>query len=76
VIGAIGALAWAGIPIGPILGGALADSLGLATTLWIGAGIYLVTTLIPFVFPVWAEMDRRGSPEGGASQAIRTGQPG
>jgi MFS family permease len=76
VIGAIGALAWAGIPIGPILGGALADSLGLATTLWIGAGIYLATTLIPFVFPVWAEMDRRGSPEGGASQAIRTGQPG
>jgi MFS family permease len=59
VIGAIGALAWAGIPIGPILGGFGADVLGLATVLWIAAAIYLVTTLVPFVFPVWKEMDRR-----------------
>ncbi len=59
VIGAIGALAWAGIPFGGILGGALAESIGLTTTLWIAAGAYLATTLVPFVFPVWREMDRR-----------------
>jgi MFS family permease len=60
VIGAIGALAWAGIPIGPILGGAGAELLGLATALWLAAGVYLVVTLVPFIFPVWKEMDRRG----------------
>ncbi len=80
VIGAIGALAWAGIPLGPVVGGALAESVGLATTLWIGAGIYLVTTLVPFAFPVWAEMDRRGpralvggEPSGAALDAPRAG---
>jgi MFS family permease len=65
VIGAIGALAWAGIPIGPILGGVAAEAMGLALTLWIAAAAYLAMTLIPFVFPVWREMDRR--PARGAS---------
>ena len=59
VLGAIGALAWAGIPFGGILGGALAEAAGLTTALWIAAATYFLTTLIPFVFPVWREMDRR-----------------
>ncbi len=59
VLGAIGALAWAGIPFGGILGGAVAEAAGLTTALWIAAVIYFLTTLIPFVFPVWREMDRR-----------------
>lgn len=62
VLGAIGALAWAGIPFGGIIGGALAESMGLTTTLWLAAGIYFVTTLVPFVFPVWRQMDRRAAP--------------
>jgi MFS family permease len=62
VIGAIGALAWAGIPFGGILGGALAENIGLTTTLWVAAGAYLATTLVPFIFPVWREMDRRPAP--------------
>jgi MFS family permease len=59
VIGAIGALAWAGIPFGAIVGGALAESIGLTGTLWIAASVYFVMTLAPFIFPVWREMDRR-----------------
>jgi len=58
VLGAIGALAWAGIPFGGIIGGALAASLGLTLTLWLAAGAYFVTTLAPFVFPVWRQMNR------------------
>ncbi len=61
VLGAIGALAWAGIPFGGILGGALAQSLGLTATLWLAGGAYLLTTLAPFVFPAWRQMDRRQS---------------
>lgn len=62
VLGAIGALAWAGIPFGGIVGGALAEATGLTTTLWIAAGVYFVTTLVPFVAPVWRQMDRRPAP--------------
>jgi MFS family permease len=72
VMGAIGALAWAGIPIGPILGGAGAELMGLVTTLWIAAGIYLAATLVPFIFPVWREMDRRPDPaEGRAEREVQ-----
>ena len=68
VMGAIGALAWAGIPIGPILGGAGAELMGLVTTLWIAAAIYLAATLVPFIFPVWREMDRRPGPADGRAE--------
>lgn len=60
VLGAMGALAWAGIPFGGIVGGALAESIGLTSALWLLGGAYFVATLIPFVFPVWREMERRG----------------
>jgi MFS family permease len=58
VLGAIGALAWAGIPFGAIVGGALVEAIGLTTTLWIAAAIYGLTTLAPFVFPAWRGMER------------------
>jgi MFS family permease len=64
VLGAIGALAWAGIPFGGIVGGAVAQSLGLTTALWLAGGAYLLTTLAPFVFPAWRQMDRGRSPAG------------
>ncbi len=75
VLGAIGALAWAGIPIGPILGGGLAEAIGLVGTLWIAAGIYFATTLVPFIFPVWAEMDRRGT-KSDERGSLKAAQPG
>jgi MFS family permease len=59
VLGALGATAWAGIPFGALVGGALVDGLGLQGALVAAGAAYLVTTLAPFVFPVWREMDRR-----------------
>lgn len=63
VLGTTNAVAWVGMPFGSLLAGLAADHLGLPTALWTTAGVYLVTTLAPFVFPVWKELDR---PAGGA----------
>ena len=49
VFGFTGSLAWAGIPMGGLYGGILADSLGLRAALLITATIYLAITLIPLV---------------------------
>jgi MFS family permease len=58
VLGALGALAWAGIPVGALAGGIAVEHLGLRTSLAIAGLLYLVTTLSPFVFPAWRAMDR------------------
>jgi predicted MFS family arabinose efflux permease len=63
----VGALAWAGIPFGGLLGGAVVEAVGLTTALWVAAAIYGLTTLAPFIFPVWREMERGGSPAGRAA---------
>jgi hypothetical protein len=65
VLGAVGASAWAGIPFGSLAGGVAVSAFRLRPAL-LGAGvIYGVTTLVPFVFPVWRQMDRRpGAPAG------------
>ncbi len=60
VLGAVGALAWAGIPFGGLLAGAAVDLASLNVALWIAAAIYLVTTLAPFIFPAWRQMERTG----------------
>ena len=57
VLGTVGALAWAGIPFGGLLGGAGVEAFGLTTALLVAGGIYLAATLAPFVFPAWKEMD-------------------
>lgn len=58
VLGALGAVAWAGMPLGALLGGYAVESFGLPlTTAWLGLA-YLVATLTPFVLPVWRGMDR------------------
>jgi MFS family permease len=57
VIGALAAVAMAGIPIGGLLGGLTVTRLGLDAALVVLGAVYLVTTLVPFVFPVWREMD-------------------
>jgi hypothetical protein len=58
VLGVIGALAWAGMPIGGLLAGWAVTQLGLATALGVAAAVYLAATLSPFVFPCWRQMDR------------------
>jgi MFS family permease len=57
VLGAVGATAWVGIPIGSLAGGALVAGIGLRGALLAAAVTYGVTTLAPFVFPAWREMD-------------------
>ncbi len=59
VLGALGATAWAGIPFGALLGGVLVERLGLSGALVLAGALYLLTTVAPFVFPAWREMDRR-----------------
>lgn len=62
VIGALGAVATAGMPLGALLGGVMVAGLGLTPTLVLVGAAYLLTTLSPFVFPVWGEM-RRPDPD-------------
>jgi hypothetical protein len=58
VLGAVGASAWAGMPVGSLVGGVLVAGAGLRPALLICAAAYGVTTLTPFVFPAWRQMDR------------------
>lgn len=59
VLGINTALCWAGIPLGGLVGGALATWFGLRTALLTIGAAYLVVTLLPFVRPVWRDLDRR-----------------
>jgi MFS family permease len=72
VLGVLGALAWAGIPFGGLLGGAGVEALGLTPTLLLAAAIYGLTTLAPFVLPAWRQMDRRPA-EASGTVASRPG---
>jgi MFS family permease len=58
VLGALGALAWAGIPLGGLVGGLAVDTFGAVSTAWVLGAVYLAATLTPFVLPVWRGMDR------------------
>jgi MFS family permease len=57
VMGTVNAAAWAGMPVGGLLAGALVESAGLRATLAAAAAVYFATTLAPFVFPAWRGMD-------------------
>ncbi|MBO0826790.1 MAG: MFS transporter [Streptosporangiales bacterium] len=58
VLGAVGSLAWAGIPVGGLVGGWLVTGVGISWALAAVGTAYLVTTLAPFVRPAWRLMDR------------------
>jgi predicted MFS family arabinose efflux permease len=62
VLGMSKASAWLGIPFGSLLGGLLASAAGLSAALVMFGVAMLVTTLAPFVFPVWREMNRKPAP--------------
>jgi predicted MFS family arabinose efflux permease len=67
VLGLSRALAWAGIPLGGLLGGLLAEGAGLRAALLVTGAVYLGATLLPLTGRVWREMDAASPPsEAGA----------
>lgn len=52
------ALAWAGLPVGGVVGGAAVTALGVAPALGVAGAVYLVSTVVPGLRPEWREMDR------------------
>ncbi|HEX6871118.1 MAG TPA: MFS transporter [Micromonosporaceae bacterium] len=52
------ALAWAGIPVGSLVGGWLVDHTNLRFTLLVAAAGYGVATLLPLTSRVWRGLDR------------------
>ncbi|MFH8681696.1 MFS transporter [Streptomyces lydicus] len=59
------ALAYAGIPLGGLLGGAMVASFGLVPVLLTGAAVYFLTTGLTGLRPEWRAMDRgRGAGKG------------
>jgi len=58
VIGATGAVAMAGLPLGGLVGGVTVDVIGLDAALIVLGFIYFAVTMAPFLFPVWRQMDR------------------
>jgi MFS family permease len=58
VLGAVSALAYAGIPFGSLAGGGAVSAFGLRSSLIAAGCIYGLTTLAPFVLPAWREMSR------------------
>ncbi|WP_067498964.1 MFS transporter [Actinoplanes sp. TFC3] len=62
VLGAVGGLAWAGIPLGGLVGGALATTLGVTGSILVVGTAYLLVTLDPLIRRrTWRLMDR-GTP--------------
>jgi MFS family permease len=51
-----GALAWSGIPLGGLVGGALVTHVGITVALVFTGTAYLVTTLVPARSPEWRQM--------------------
>lgn len=58
VLGAVGSLAWAAIPVGGLVGGWLVTWVGIGAALLAVGTAYLLATLAPFVQPAWRLMDR------------------
>ncbi|MEO6021218.1 MAG: MFS transporter [Knoellia sp.] len=62
IIGRVGsladALAWAGLPVGGVVGGLAVTALGVSPALGVAGAAYLVSTTVPGVRPEWGEMDR------------------
>ncbi|GIJ60166.1 MFS transporter [Virgisporangium aurantiacum] len=73
VLGVVRSSAWLGLPFGALAGGYLTEAWGLTTALWVFGAAYLLTTLAPFVFPSWRELDRRPEPAADAREAIPAG---
>lgn len=60
VFGLLNAGAWAGVPLGALLGGVAADGLGLFVSFGIVALVYTVVTALPLTGGTWRLMERPG----------------
>lgn len=49
----------AGVPLGPMLAGAAVTAAGLSPVLFVCAGVYLASTVLPALRPHWRELDAR-----------------
>lgn len=58
VFGVTQGCSWAGVALGPLLGGLLASAAGLLPALTACGAVMLAVTAGPLVFPVWRGMDR------------------
>jgi MFS family permease len=56
---AMGASAWAGMPLGALLAGVAIDAFGMTTTLRAIGVAYLLIVLVPLVAPAWRTMNDR-----------------
>jgi hypothetical protein len=54
----VGAVAWAGMPFGGLLGGGFVALAGLVPALLACGALYLVATTLPGLRPEWKDMDR------------------
>ena len=70
IIGRVGsladALAWAGLPIGGMVGGLAVTALGISPALGVAGAAYFVSTTVPGVRPEWGEMDQARAAPGGS----------
>jgi MFS family permease len=58
VLGAMKASAYLGVPFGSLLGGLLAQGVGLTWACVAAGVVMLLATMAPLVFPVWRGLDR------------------
>ena len=75
VLGLSTAVAWAGIPLGGLLGGLLTDGVGLRGGLLVAGVLYLAATLLPLTGPVWREMDAGSPPSKADTEYGQRGRP-
>lgn len=67
VLGLVSAGTWAGMPLGGLVAGVAAGTIGLQTTLAISAAVYLAATFTPLLGGPWRSMERPGPPSAPAS---------
>jgi hypothetical protein len=66
------AVSWAGIPLGGLIGGAIAGVFGIHTTLVALGTAYLLVTLAPLIWPVWRRLDDRPATVAVAREPVGT----
>ena len=68
VFGLINAGAWAGVPLGALLGGIAVDTIGFSVAFGIVAVLYTLLTLTPLSGGTWRQMERSSRPADSAAE--------
>ncbi|MFC7489170.1 MULTISPECIES: MFS transporter [unclassified Knoellia] len=75
IVGRVGsladALAWAGLPVGGVVGGVAVAAMGVAPALGVAGAVYFVSTTVSGLQPEWRAMDQ-ARPIRGAGQNVDT----